>query len=42
MTMNEYNAAVAQGVLAAISDLEVGTRTLADVQAVLQSAMAPA
>jgi hypothetical protein len=39
MTMNEYNAAVAQGVLAAISDLEVGTRTLADVQAVLQSAI---
>lgn len=37
--MNEYNATVAQSVLAAISDLVVGTCTLAEVQAVLQSAI---
>lgn len=39
MTMNEYNAAVARGVLEAISDLEAGTSTLAQVQAVLLSAI---
>ena len=39
MTMNEYNAAVAQGVLTAIADLEAGKCTLAEAQAVLQSAI---
>jgi len=39
MTMNETNAAIAQGVLAAISDLEAGTCTLAQVQTALQSAI---
>lgn len=39
MTMNEHNATVAQDVLTAIADLEAGTCTLAEVQAVLQSAI---
>ncbi len=39
MTMNEYNATVAHDLLTAISELEAGTCTLADVQAVLQGAI---
>ncbi|NYG58761.1 hypothetical protein BJ980_001684 [Nocardioides daedukensis] len=39
MTMNEYNATVAREVLTAIADLEAGTCTLAEVQAVLQGAI---
>lgn len=37
--MNKCNSDVARGVLAAISDLEAGTRALAEVQAVLQRAI---
>lgn len=40
MKMNEYNAEVAQDVLAAIAGLEAGTLTLGDTQAALQSAVA--
>lgn len=39
MTMNEYNATVAQDVLTAIADLEAGTITLAEAQAALQNAI---
>jgi len=39
MKMNEYNATVAEGVLAAIAELEAGTRTLGEVQAILRSAI---
>lgn len=40
MKMNDYNAAVAQEVLAAIAGLEAGTLGLDDTQAALQSAIA--
>jgi hypothetical protein len=39
MKMNDYNAAVARDVLAAIAELEAGALTLRDAQAVLQSAI---
>lgn len=39
MNMNEYNAAIARHILTAIGDLEARTCTLAEVQAVLQSAI---
>lgn len=40
MKMNDYNAQIANDVLAAITGLEAGTLTLGDTQAALQSAMA--
>jgi hypothetical protein len=39
MKMNDYNAQVAQDVLAAIGGLEAGSLTLGDTQAALQSAI---
>lgn len=39
MTMNDYNAALIQGVLAAIAGLEQGNLALSEVQAVLQSSI---
>ncbi len=39
MKLNDYNAAVAQDVLAVIAALEAGTAMLGEVQAVLQSAI---
>ncbi|WP_100348313.1 hypothetical protein [Luteimicrobium subarcticum] len=39
MKMNEYNSKVSSDVLAAISGLEIGSRSIGDVQAVLQSAI---